>query len=62
MILKIGFNFLILQYEFGNLTGFETMRPLLEDIVQTLIDQFQFLFSGQEEVLIQGQLTLDNFR
>ncbi|XP_023343055.1 rho GTPase-activating protein 190 isoform X4 [Eurytemora carolleeae] len=42
----------LLQYEFGDLTKFETMRPHLEDVVQTLIDQFRFLFCGQEEVMM----------
>ena len=40
----------LLQYEFGDLGKFEAMRPHLEDIVQTMIDQFRFLFCGQEEV------------
>jgi hypothetical protein len=31
----------MLQYEFGDLAKFETMRPHLEDVVQTLIDQFR---------------------
>jgi len=42
----------ILQYEFGDLEKFETMRPHLEDVVQTLIDQFRFVFCGQEEVMM----------
>lgn len=42
----------LLQYEFGDLAKFETMRPHLEDVVQTLIDQFRFLFCGQEEVMM----------
>jgi len=42
----------LLQYEFGDLTKFETMRPHLEDVVQTLIDQFRFVFQGQEEVMM----------
>ena len=29
------------QYEFGDLAKFETMRPHLEDVVQTFIDQFR---------------------
>ncbi len=42
----------LLQYEFGDLGKFEAMRPHLEDIVQTMIDQFRFLFCGQEEVMM----------
>ena len=42
----------LLQYEFGDLSKFEAMRPHLEDIVQTLIDQFRFLFCGQEEIMM----------
>jgi len=39
----------LLQYEFGDLNKFETMRPHLEDVVQILIDQYRFIFCGQEE-------------
>jgi len=42
----------LLQYEFGDLSKFEAMRPHLEDIVQTMIDQFRFLFCGQEEIMM----------
>eukprot|EP00095_Tigriopus_kingsejongensis_P003293 maker-scaffold355_size198070-snap-gene-0.30 protein:Tk03293 transcript:maker-scaffold355_size198070-snap-gene-0.30-mRNA-1 annotation:"rho gtpase-activating protein 190 isoform x5" len=42
----------LLQYEFGDLGKFESMRPHLEDIVQTMIDQFRFLFCDQEEVMM----------
>jgi hypothetical protein len=42
----------LLQYEFGDLSKFESMRPHLEDIVQTMIDQFRFLFCGQEEIMM----------
>ena len=31
---------------------FENMRPHLEDVVQTFIDQFRFLFCGLEEVMM----------
>ena len=42
----------LLQYEFGDLGKFEAMRPHLEDIVQTMVDQYRFLFCGQEEVMM----------
>ena len=42
----------LLQYEFGDLGKFEAMRPHLEDIVQMMIDQFRFLYCGQEEVMM----------
>jgi len=42
----------LLQYEFGDLDKFETMRPHLEDVVQTFIDQYRFLFCGLEEVMM----------
>jgi len=42
----------LLQYEFGDLSKFETMRPHLEDVVQTFIDQYRFLFCGLEEVMM----------
>lgn len=42
----------LLQYEFGDLGKFEAMRPHLEDIVQTMMDQYRFLFCGQEEVMM----------
>jgi len=42
----------LLQYEFGDLDKFETMRPHLEEVVQTFIDQYRFLFCGLEEVMM----------
>jgi len=42
----------LLQYEFGDLGKFEAMRPHLEEIVQTMVDQYRFLFCGQEEVMM----------
>lgn len=42
----------LLQYEFEDLSKFESMRPHLEDIVQTMIDQFRLLFCGQEEIMM----------
>jgi len=42
----------LLQYEFGDLGKFESMRPHLEDVVQTFIDQYRFLFCGLEEVMM----------
>lgn len=38
----------LLPIEFTDMMRFETMRPSLEDIVQTMIDQFPFLFCGEE--------------
>lgn len=40
----------LLRYEFGDLCKFEAMRPHLEEIVQTMIDQFSFLFRDGEAV------------
>ena len=31
---------------------FEQMRPHLEDFVQTMIDQFRYLFEGDDVLLI----------
>ncbi|CAB4058760.1 ARHGAP5 [Lepeophtheirus salmonis] len=42
----------LLQYEFEDLGKFEAVRPHMEEVVQTLIDQFRFLFCGQEEVMM----------
>jgi len=42
----------LLQYEFGDLAKFEMMRPHLEEVVQTFIDQYRFLFCGLEEVMM----------
>ena len=41
----------LLPYEFNDMGLFERMRPHLEDAVQTMIDQFPFIFCGKEEVL-----------
>lgn len=38
----------LLPIEFTDMLGFESMRSYLEDIVQTMIDQYPFLFCGQE--------------
>lgn len=38
----------LLPIEFSDMLRFESMRPYLEDIVQTMIDQYPFLFCGQE--------------
>ncbi|XP_053666685.1 rho GTPase-activating protein 190 [Anopheles marshallii] len=38
----------LLPIEFTDMMRFETMRPYLEDIVQTMIDQYPFLFCGEE--------------
>ncbi|XP_058444677.1 rho GTPase-activating protein 190 isoform X1 [Malaya genurostris] len=38
----------LLPIEFTDMMRFETMRPYLEDIVQTMIDQYPFLFRGEE--------------
>ncbi|XP_053678662.1 rho GTPase-activating protein 190 [Anopheles nili] len=38
----------LLPIEFTDMIRFETMRPYLEDIVQTMIDQYPFLFCGEE--------------
>lgn len=42
----------LLQYEFEDLSKFEAVRPHMEEVTQTMIDQFRFLFCGQEEVLM----------
>lgn len=42
----------LLPFEFSDMGEFEQMRPNLEDSVQTMIDQFRFLFCGEEEVLM----------
>ncbi|XP_076636409.1 rho GTPase-activating protein 190 isoform X1 [Colletes latitarsis] len=36
----------LLPIEFNDLGRFEAMRPYLEDVVQTMIDQYPFLFCG----------------
>jgi RhoGAP domain len=38
----------LLPIEFTDMLRFESMRPYLEDITQTMIDQYPFLFCGQE--------------
>ncbi|XP_044740901.1 rho GTPase-activating protein 190 isoform X2 [Chrysoperla carnea] len=38
----------LLPIEFSDMGCFEQMRPYLEDIVQTMIDQYPFLFCGKE--------------
>ncbi|GLH15539.1 GTPase-activating protein CdGAPr [Gryllus bimaculatus] len=38
----------LLPIEFSDMGRFEQMRPHLEDIVQTMIDQYPFLFCGKE--------------
>nr|XP_018903141.1 PREDICTED: rho GTPase-activating protein 190 isoform X3 [Bemisia tabaci] len=38
----------LLPIEFSDMARFEQMRPHLEDIVQTMIDQYPFLFCGKE--------------
>ncbi|XP_022243990.1 rho GTPase-activating protein 190-like isoform X16 [Limulus polyphemus] len=42
----------LLPLEFNDMGMFERMRPHLEDLVQTMIDQFRFLFCGEEEVVM----------
>lgn len=38
----------LIPIEFTDMCHFEQLRPYLEDIVQTMIDQFPFLFCGKE--------------
>ncbi|XP_071440115.1 rho GTPase-activating protein 190 isoform X6 [Hetaerina americana] len=38
----------LLPIEFSDMGRFEQMRPHLEDVVQTMIDQYPFLFCGKE--------------
>ncbi|XP_075218370.1 rho GTPase-activating protein 190 isoform X2 [Lycorma delicatula] len=38
----------LLPIEFSDMVRFEQMRPHLEDLVQTMIDQYPFLFCGKE--------------
>ncbi|KAL5277716.1 RhoGAPp190 family protein [Megaselia abdita] len=38
----------LIPIEFTDMGHFETLRPYLEDIVQTMIDQFPYLFCGKE--------------
>ena len=42
----------LLPLQFTDMAVFESMRPHLEDIVQTMIDQHQYLFDGQEELMM----------
>ncbi|XP_055390265.1 rho GTPase-activating protein 190 isoform X3 [Condylostylus longicornis] len=38
----------LIPIEFTDMSHFEQLRPYLEDIVQTMIDQFPYLFCGKE--------------
>lgn len=38
----------LIPIEFTDMGHFEQLRPYLEDIVQTMIDQYPFLFCGKE--------------
>lgn len=42
----------LLPFSFADMLRFEQMRPHLEDLVQTMIDQFPFLFCGKEDVVM----------
>lgn len=42
----------LLPIEFSDMGRFEQMRPYLEDIVQTMIDQYPFLFCGKEAYMM----------
>ncbi|OQR72899.1 rho GTPase-activating protein-like [Tropilaelaps mercedesae] len=42
----------LLPLEFNDMLMFERVRPHLEDSVQTMIDQYRFLFCGEEEVVM----------
>ncbi|CAG2166680.1 unnamed protein product [Oppiella nova] len=42
----------LLPFEFNDMLVFEQMRPHLEDFVQTMIDEFQFLFSAEELLVV----------
>ena len=39
----------LLPFEFPDMTMFEQMRPHLEESVQTMIDQFDFIFDDEEQ-------------
>ena len=41
----------LLRFEFDDLIKFQTIQPHLEKTVQTMIEQYQFLFCSPEEVL-----------
>lgn len=42
----------LLPVQFSDMARFEATRPYLEDILQTMIDQFPFLFCGQEAAVM----------
>uniref|UniRef100_A0A0C9QV64 RhoGAPp190_1 protein n=1 Tax=Fopius arisanus TaxID=64838 RepID=A0A0C9QV64_9HYME len=42
----------LLPIEFNDLGRFEAMRPYLEDVVQTMIDQYPFLFCDKEAIVM----------
>lgn len=42
----------MLPIEFNDLGRFEAMRPYLEDVVQTMIDQYPFLFCDKEAIVM----------
>ncbi|XP_015111308.1 rho GTPase-activating protein 190 isoform X4 [Diachasma alloeum] len=42
----------LLPIEFSDLGRFEAMRPYLEDVVQTMIDQYPFLFCDKEAIVM----------
>ncbi|XP_058794856.1 rho GTPase-activating protein 190 isoform X2 [Phymastichus coffea] len=42
----------LLPIEFNDLGRFEATRPYLEDVVQTMIDQYPFLFCGKEAIVM----------
>lgn len=38
--------------QFSDISEFESQRPHIEDIIQTMIDQFPFLFQGKEDYVM----------
>ncbi|KAF2350329.1 Rho GTPase-activating protein domain [Trinorchestia longiramus] len=38
--------------QFSDIVEFESLRPHIEDVVQTMIDQFPFLFQGKEDYVM----------
>lgn len=38
--------------QFSDIVEFESHRPHIEDVVQTMIDQFPFLFQGKEDYVM----------
>ncbi|RWS16264.1 rho GTPase-activating protein 190-like protein, partial [Dinothrombium tinctorium] len=44
----------LLPFEFNDMLMFERMRPHLEEFVQTMIDQFEFLFCDDDRALHQN--------